>query len=238
MGDWKPLIFSIIGIFIVGLFLSSFMEDFVDIEEKIEDNYATPFATMSGVFIQAVGTPALLFGELTQFIGGLFGGQRASQTESIITISGTGTHNNITLDGDYWLIETGYFLDGYFNAHHIREIDGTWYIVYNRLWWGIWTTRIYESVSEPFYEEWELLPQHEGVWDYNPTATGTMQDLEEPLGESTLADSMYEFVTEAREQVETNVNAFGLLPNIIGMPIIIIMLMSILYSLIKLIIPG
>ena len=245
MSDWEPLIYSLIFLFFVSGFLIFMLDPFVDIEELTEDTWIQTF-----FLEEIIGFIFDIFRYILTAITWALSATRFSLFNLVqspppeiqqLTVTGTGGHENITLDGNYvWRYGRNYQSSEDIEAWIV--VDDTEDIGNARLrsreflptiqrWFGLWET-IYES-DDP----WTDLVLLKTDYDFNPTAE-VSEDLdfaeEEEIPPFEAVGRLRDFVNDAKVETQQRIRVLGLIPDSIGIPLMIIIIISSLITLIKL----
>lgn len=191
---------------------------------------------------------------LAEGVGSTFGlGERQS-----ITIEGTGEHDtetfigNISLDGEYEEYENHPFDADRVFENSIRTSIISSEVAQIRVnyssddssvpekAWLItdslgrdYEDRVYEAIdpnSITWYGEWELYDNNRSL-GWNETAYGDAEELEKVSTSTT--DKVRNFFDETKENVKNSIRTFGLIPEAVGLPILIIFLVGLIYLIIK-----
>lgn len=242
MSDATPMFFALGFLFFGGFIMSVVVGGFVDIEEQTTDTWVEPFAIGTSAIFKFITTPLIIIQDTYSSIGRLFG--TTEPPDMSITIDGTGSYEGNTLDGDYiydqsWTGEDRFihntdddqiivvnYEDNEVNEYYLTTNEHLSFI--SRL---LGLNEIIYVSDGASTSTWTL---NRTEYDYNPTATGT--EIIEENGSIEPPTQTLEFVSdEITEKAENSIRVFGLLPVSIGLPIILLSLLAIIYSLIKLI---
>jgi len=237
MAEFKPLIYSIIIIFLIGLLMNLLVPMLdIDIEEETEGTYIEPFVITGGMLISLISVPVTFISESIEGVWDFF----STSEQSFIQVNGTGEHEDYTLNGTYYSKGSNTFKKiGNTYDRLILDIDNgsitnatlktSWFT----FWW--WT-----------YDEIYKLDDIDGLtlnlfkinddFDFENTATATFLIDEDEEEESiSFTEGLEDFFYEVRIKVQDAIRPIGLLPSIIGLPLILILLLSIFYTIYTLI---
>lgn len=253
MSEGKLLLSGLAVILIFGVLMSVMLSPFVDIEEETEGSWIEKIGAVQvtgytiDIFKYIISTPVWIFDS----VGDVFGSDNP-----LIKISGTGEHDtetitgNISLDGDY-KYKTDYNPDGVdevyenviwttvisWDTAEIRvnktdsEVDKAWLILDSQ---GTdYEDRIYEPEnidSDIWYENWVLV---DDSYDWNDKADGIGERFSASTPTSA-TEGLRNFFDNVKEQVQNSVKIFGLIPDWIGIPLFILLVVAIVIALIKL----
>jgi len=255
--SYKPLIWGLGIIIFGGLFLMSFMSPFIEPEE-IEDNWVEDYGVvgLTGLMFDFIKYPVSTVTVIIDFLGGnwvIFGGH----TDALgIYINNTGTHNNDTLDGLYTLekisepIISGNLTiftfekdeEGISNKDKIviraeeDELNESYVFTEARLYYAtsfFTSSIIYNATgnnNSDLLTEWTNI--NDG-YDFNPTADGEYL-IDEYLDFSSVTSQFWDFMDTGKESTQDAVRGFGFIPEIIGVPLFMLILIGIIYAIIKL----
>jgi len=236
--SYKPIVWGLGIIFIIGLLLSSIITPFIDIEEETKNVWSNPIADVFGAGIDFFKYVVVAVPYTIEFIGNIFG---SSEDRSIIYISGTGEHNNKTLDGEYVQVS-----DKTFENKIERRFLFFWDLAQiklktnedNDLTDVNLTTNFHEEdviykpsniSKDEWWKDWNLEATN---LTYNPTAEGETSNYltEKPLSSS---QKIIDFFDDTKDRVKTNINIIGLIPSEIGIPLFIIIIFGFIYAIIR-----
>lgn len=254
MAEGKYLIIAVAVILFFGVLMNMMVSDFIDIEEQTEDSWIEDIGVVQvtgytiDIFKFVISTPVWI----TESVGDFFDGDETP----VITLSGTGEHDtetitgNISLDGNYEFIEN-YNPDGVDEVY--EEVIWTTIISWDtaeirvnktndsvsKAWLVLdsqgtdYSDRIYEPTDinrTDWYENWTLVNES---YDWNKYIDGTASRLE-PTTPTSATEKVQDFFDQVKEQIQNSVRILGLIPNWLGIPVFIILLISILIAIIRL----
>jgi len=239
MSEAKILMFSIGAILFLGILFTNIVGNFSDTQD-LNDTWVTNLSldSVAGGFIDGakyiVSSPVWLVESITNFFD-------KGETSSI-TIQGTGYHNNQTLDGEYVQVSENRFENKierrflfFWDLAQIRvNLDSN-----NNVTGANITTnfldedQVYKAINidtGEWYYDWELTATN---LTFNSFATAEASDtyINPPLSAT---GKIMNFFEEIKENVVNSVKTFGLIPQGIGIPILIILIIGIIYAIIKL----
>lgn len=256
--SYKPLIYGLAILIFGGLFIMAFMSPFIEPDE-IEDNWVEDYGVvgLTGLMFDFIKYPVSVVTVLIDFMGGnweVFSGP----TDAIgISINNTGTHDNDTLDGLYTLdrISEPAFSgnltkftfkkseEGLTNEDKIvilaeeDELNESYLFTEAYLYYAtsfVTYVTIYnatgDATNNSLLEEWTKINDN---YDFNPTADGEYL-LEDGYDFSSVTSQFWDFMDTGKETTQDAVRGFGFIPEIIGVPIFMLILIGIIYAVIKL----
>jgi len=254
--SYKPLIWGLGIIIFGGLFLMAFMSPFQDTTE-IEDNWVEDYGVvgLTGLMFDFIKYPVSVVTVVIDFLGGnwqIF----SSPTDALgISINNTGTHDGDTLDGLYTLerinepASSGNITiftfkkdeDGLANEDKIvitteeDELNEEYVFKEAELYYA--TSFVsYAVIYNATGNNSDLLTEWTNVnddYDFNPTADGEYL-LEDGYDFSSVTSQFWNFMDTGKETTQDAVKGFGFIPEIIGVPIFMLILIGIIYAVIKL----
>lgn len=248
MSEIRPLLVGIAIIIFGGMFISALISPFVNVDD-IEENWIDDYFITDtlNVSFNILKSPITIIADIVEGIKRLF--DPINYDAIYITISGTGLHDSDTLDGIYYY--TGYnenegFLGFERNDTKDRlaitviedDLNQTFIfqeafiIYYNNLF-----SRpiIYEGVGvgEDVVNSWNKTNLD---YDFNPTATGLINVNENELGDlRTFNNKIEPVLQETQDKIINNIRAFGIIPEVIGLPIMLLILIGFIFTIIKII---
>lgn len=249
MGDWKPLIIGMIIIFIVGGLLSVMLSPFVNVEQETQDSWINPFVSATGFMFDLVSTAIILPVGFFEGIFDFFSGGIDDTEAFNIQVTGTGEHNGHSLDGRYIYYATDRLgreeVEGsgslpsfpdtlLFERDEEDNVIGAVLRSTKHTFWFFTYETIYNSTesANPDIIDFELIKTD---YDYSLTAEGLINVNEELIEDmQTLVYQIRVFMNEAKEQTQESMQVLGIIPNVIGIPLIIVLLLGFFYSIIKL----
>jgi len=244
MGEYKPLIFGLIFLFLIGGLLSVMITPFMNIDEELEDSdkqWINPFVTIGGSFIDFLSLPFRVVIGTYEGITGFFGFGETAYFDFHLIVNGTGTDNNLTLDGRYY---AGISANVYVNENNINhkiyiERDSEDEIINITLesseytfWW--FTHKLIYYADEDLEDPTTTLNLYATELDFNSEAVLSFYAPEGFEEIKTLGSQVNTFFDELKEQTEDSIKPIGLIPQIVGLPLMLILLISIIYGIIKL----
>jgi len=255
MSESKVLMFIIGTILLLGILFTSVASSFSDTED-LNDTWVTDVGLdkMGGAIIDIGKYTVSSATWIYDAVGSIFGvGEKR-----IITINGTGEQSigflgNLSLDGDYEFQEN-------YNPAGVDEVyensirtsiissevaqirvnyssendtipEKAWLISdsYGR----DYEDRIYEPTDINklgWYTEWDLYDNNRSL-TWNDKAYGEGDQLEDIPTSTT--EKVRDFFDRVKEDTQNAIKTFGLIPEVIGIPIIIVFLVGIIYIIIK-----
>jgi len=255
MSEAKTLMIIVGSILLLGILFTNIAGNFTNTED-LNDTWISDVGidTMGGSIVDIGKYTVSSVTWLAESVGNLFGlGERQS-----ITIDGTGEYDtetfigNISLDGEYEEYENHpYSADRVFEnsirtsiiSSEVAQIrvnysnenstipDEAWIIV--DYLGRDYEDRVYEATdsnSLSWYGEWDLYDNGRNL-TWNDKAYGDAEEIEEISTSTT--DKVRSFFDETKESVKNSIRTFGLIPQEIGLPILIIFLIGLIYLIIK-----
>lgn len=245
MSDFKPLLIAIAFIFFFGVTVNYMVSPFVDIEKEangtwIEDIGAvqvTGFTIDMAKYI--ISAPVWIF----DYIGNLFG-TGSDIEKGVIVMNGTGKHDNKTLDGEYLQvdnetferkIERRYLFFWDLAKIEINVTDNTVTDAYLYINFAGFDsdTPVYEAIGDPWYEQWNKTSEASSL-NYSQNATAELSQFSLTDEPTTATQGLINFFDKIKQTLQDSVRIFGLMPQAIGIPLFIIIVLAIVLSIIKL----
>jgi hypothetical protein len=243
MTDYKPLIYSLAIIFIIGITINLTLDLVdLDLESETEDTYITPFVSTTGIIIDAVALPITFIGDLFTTISNVFTGDDWRDT-NYMEVVGTGNHEGFTLDGKYiwsWIgtlkSETeGKNIIQFYRDENDNIINATIRSSEFTFWWFTYKTiYVVEDINALPTMVFNLVATE---YDFNSVSTVTVFYDEELFDEPPFNVKVKEFFDEVKDYSQNQVRTFGLIPSFIGLPLILLILVSLFYGIYKIIRP-
>lgn len=257
MTYYKPLLWGIGIIFFAGLFITAFMSPFTEAIEN-EENWVEDYyiVNITGLPFDFIKYPLSGVTLIADFLGGNWHVFGAPTDEIAIKVSGTGTHDSDTLNGVYGLrgIDKDDEEDDYFYAKFRHVDDGflSFRAIILQLEDSNDTFNINEGIiaypdnlfsKTVIYETngttddsltflWTLTTEGE-AYDFNNNATSQYL-IDEDAKFSSITQRFGDFMDSGKEKAQEAVLGLGWIPEIIGIPILILILIGIIYGIIKL----
>ena len=255
MSESKTLMIIVGSILLMGVLFTNIAGNFSD-NQDLNNTWVTTIGldTMSGAMVDIGKYTISSVTWVAEGVGSLFGlGDRQS-----ITMDRTGEQDtetflgNISLDGEYEEYENHpYSVDRVFEnsirtsiiSSEIAQIRVNYTTSSNTTPEKVWLIvdslgrdyedRVYEAAdpnSLSWYAEWDLYDNGRNL-TWNDKVYGEAEKLED-LSTST-TDKVRNFFDKAKEDVKESIRTFGLIPEVIGLPILIIFLIGLIYIIIK-----
>lgn len=241
--------YVLIFLFLFGAITTTILNDF---EAEPEYSWASSFASLTRGIIGFLGMPVILVGNLIEglanipIIGAIFSGAGPTE-EGFVIVSGTGNHEEETLDGLYEFtartMGTLYFTNVDDSSHQITFTSPDEYLklkstTYTPWWkfWGIDVVYTSENLTAIEYGETFEFYLEQTDLDFNDVAYGDM-DLHPDLVDDDikrLSIRTRDSVDRAGELVYDYTYALNHIPDKIGIPIMIIVSITLLLIIIKL----
>lgn len=248
MSEIKPLIIGMAIIIFGGMFIGAFLSPFVDINDIdnnwVDDYYITDTVNVTFSILKA---PINIIGDIIQGFDRLF--NPVDKSSVYISISNTGVHNGNTLDGIY-------YFDGYndrLNGLHFKRNDTkdfilieatkdtseeTYELISGNIYYyqNLFSVKsIYESVGtgETLVNNWVKTDMN---FNFNLNAVGSFSIDESSIDElSNFNGQIRDTMNRVQTKVVDNVRVFGVLPEAVGLPIILLILVGFIFTVIKII---
>jgi len=256
MTNYKPLLWGLGIIFFGGLFIMAFMSPFQDPSE-IEDNWIEDYyiVNLTGLPFDFIKYPLSAVTIVADFFGGNWEVFGASTDEIAINVTGTGTNDGDTLNGLYELRGIDLEDDGFYYAKFRHEDDGflSFRGIILQLSDSNDTFNINEGImaypdnlfsKTVIYETngttgdtttilWTLTAEGEADYNFTDNATGTYL-IDEEAEFNSITQRFGDFMDSAKEKAKESVLGFGYIPEVVGLPIFILLIIGIIYGIIKL----
>jgi hypothetical protein len=260
-GEGNLLVKSLIALFLIGGMIAFIMSGYINFNEIEEKEYISPFVIFSGAIIDVISFPLTFISGATEYAFGTFGilfgdSDSLDALEIPLIVEGTGQYNGRTLDGEYsfktnilssdyvlfqnedFSSEIRFYYDEDLNPEKIELRSMKFMSSWRRFFVSftgqelIYTGTDFEEMSFPIQ-----LNQTEYSFNENAyiSIDINIEELEKVGIRKGFTPKIKEFFSEIKEYVQNAVRTFGFLPEEIGIPLIIILLVMMFYSIWKLI---
>lgn len=239
MADYKPLLYSLAIIFIIGVTISLTLDLVdIDLESETEGTYIIPFVNTAGVLIDGINIGiSFISGIIETILSPIF--SIFSGDAVIIEVENTGLHEGYTLDGFYAGSGWDKRLEGagallYLDIENGTIINATIRSSLFTFW--IWTYDDIYKMSSINGNQINLF-KIDADYNFNNVATATIITEIGDEETSSFTQNIREFFDEIKEYVQNQLRTFGLIPAFIGLPLILLILTSLFYGVYKIIRP-